>query len=80
MEQDYKKEMEEILDQFKCPKDFECYKSGLKTLCKAKQIGNEIFLECLEDIPQRCKFALFLARSYLCQCPLRIYIAEKFRK
>lgn len=80
MERDFKKEIEEILGQMQCPKDFECYKSGFEALCKARYVGGELFLECLEETPQRCKFSLFLGRSHLCQCPLRAYIAKKFKK
>ncbi len=80
MEETYKKEIEEIIDRFKCPKDFKCYKSGFEVLCKARDIGIELFLECLEETPQKCEFSLFLGRLYLCQCPLRAYIAEKLKK
>jgi hypothetical protein len=80
MRQDLKQEIEEIIGQFECPKDFRCYKSGLEVLCKAKYIGAEVFLECLEEVPHRCTFSLFLGRSYLCQCPLRAYIAKELKK
>lgn len=41
MEQDYKKEIEEIIGQIQCPKDFKCYKSGFQVLCKARDMGIE---------------------------------------
>ena len=37
------KEIEEIIGQMKCPKDFRCYQCGLEVLCKAKDIGMESF-------------------------------------
>jgi hypothetical protein len=80
MEKDYKKEIEEILGQMRCPKDFECYRSGLGVLCRAKEIGLETFLECSEDNPRNCKFSIPFADMYLCECPLRIYIAKKLKK
>jgi hypothetical protein len=80
MEEDLKKEIEEIIGQMQCPKDFVCYKSGFETLCRAKEIGVELFLQCLEETPQKCKFSVFLGRSYLCQCPLRFYIFKKLKK
>jgi hypothetical protein len=39
MEESTKKKLEEIIDQMKCPKNFICYKSGLKNLCKAEDVG-----------------------------------------
>ncbi len=77
MEGDYKKEIEKIISQFKCPKDFKCYKSGFDVLCKAKEIGLKSFLYCLEENPADCPFSRTFGRSYFCQCPLRIYIAKK---
>ncbi len=80
MEQDHRKEMEGILIGFKCPKGFLCYKSGIKALCKAKDIGLKAFLLCLEKGPEECSFSRSFGTSHLCQCPLRIYIAKKLKK
>lgn len=76
MGQDHKKEIEQIMSQFKCPKDFGCYKSGFKVLCKAKDIGIESFLECLEEHPRSCRFSLPFDTGHLCECPIRIYISK----
>ena len=35
MEQDYKKEMEESIDELECPKVLKCYKSGFENLCSS---------------------------------------------
>ena len=80
MEQDYEKEIKKLIGGITCPKDFECYRSGFHKLCKAKDVGVELFLECLEDLPQKCKFSVMIGRSYLCQCPLRYYIFKKLKK
>jgi hypothetical protein len=80
MEQDHKKQIEEIIGKIECPKDFKCYKSGFDNLCLAKDIGIESFLECLERNPQKCKFSFSFGLSYFCQCPLRVYIAKKLKK
>ena len=74
------KEIEEIIGQMKCPKDFRCYKSGLEVLCKAKDIGIDTYLECMEVYPQTCHFSVTFGYSHLCQCPLRVYIAKKLKK
>lgn len=80
MQQDSDKQIEEIIGQMKCPKDFRCWKSGLEVLCKARDIGQESFLECLEENPQECKFPLSFGYSYFCQCPLRVYIAKELKR
>jgi hypothetical protein len=80
MEEDYKKKIEEIIGQLKCSKDFECYKAGYENLCKAKDIGLESFLECLEQDLQGCQFSIPFGNTRFCQCPLRVYIAKKLNK
>jgi hypothetical protein len=80
MEQDRYKEIEKIVGQSKCSKDFECYKSGLKTPCKAEDVGLESHLLCLEERPFKCKFSVVFGGLYYCSCPLHIYIAKKLKK
>jgi hypothetical protein len=69
-----------IIGDLKCPKNFRCYRSGFENLCKASNIGVELFLECLEETPQKCKFSVTIGRLYLCECPLRYYIFKKLKK
>ena len=70
----------EIIDGLECPKDFQCCQAGFEKLCKARYIGVEGFLECLEENPAECKFAAnYHDQFFLYQCPLRIFIAEKFK-
>ena len=80
MEQDHMRQIEEFIGGMKCPKDFRCYKSGLENLCKAKDIGLETYLECLEENPQECEFSLSFGYSYFCRCRLRVYIAKRLGK
>jgi hypothetical protein len=80
MNQEQKKEIEEIIGGMKCPKDFKCYASGFANLCKSRDFGNEFILECLEETPLQCKFSATFGRSYFCYCPLRVYIAKKLKK
>lgn len=72
-----KKEIEQIIGQMRCPKDFECYKSGFEILCSAKDIGLETFVECLEEEAKKCSLSASFGFGSLCQCPLRIYICKK---
>ncbi len=80
MEQEYEKELKEIIGEMKCPKRFKCCWSGFEVLCKAKDVGSESFLECLEEDPSDCTFSISFVNTYLCKCPLRIYIAKKLKK
>lgn len=80
MDNNIKKEIEEIIGQMQCPKNFICAKNGLEHLCKAEDFGLEKYLDCLEENPTECTFALSFGKGYLCQCSLRIYIAKKLKK
>jgi hypothetical protein len=79
VEEDIRNQVEEIIIGVECPKDFECYYSGFNSLCNAKDIGIESFVECLEK-KKECKFSFRFALIYLCRCPLRVYISKKFKK
>jgi hypothetical protein len=80
MEQDHNKEIERIIDQMHCHKDFTCYNSGLEELCKARDTGMKSFLECLDENGFACSFSMPFGYKRYCQCPLRVYIAEKLGK
>ena len=80
MTQKQRTEIEKIISRIKCPKDFECYKSGFEKLCKARNYGLKGYIECLEENSQECNFSLAFGKGYLCKCPLRIYAAKKLRK
>lgn len=79
MQHEDMKVIEDIIDGIKCPNDFDCYKKEIEDLCKAKDFGLSDFLECLEKKPE-CKFSVPYGSWYLCECPLRIYIAKKLKK
>lgn len=80
MEEHVRKRIEEIIGQMQCAKDFTCAESGFENLCKAKDLGLETFLECMEDDPLHCLFSMSFAHGYFCACPLRVYIAKKLKK
>ena len=72
--------LETIIDRLKCPYDFVCYNSNFKKLCKAKDMGMESFIVCLEKKPEECVFSMSLAGSKYCRCQVRVYIAKVLRK
>ncbi|MBW2108220.1 MAG: hypothetical protein JRI36_06085 [Deltaproteobacteria bacterium] len=80
IDQKIEREVEDIIRELECPKHFRCYRSGFKDLCPAEDIGVNLFLECRDDRPEQCKFALLMGSSYLCQCSLRYYIFKKLKK
>ena len=72
--------IEEIIGSMTCPKGFRCAESGFATLCKARDFGVESYLDCLDESRTHCKFSLPFADIYLCQCPLRVFLAKKLNK
>jgi hypothetical protein len=80
MDEAQKKEIEEIIRHFECPKDFICYKSGFKVLCTAIDIPYKSYYACMEENARECKFAVPFGDTNFCECPLRVYIAKTFKK
>ena len=80
MTDEFDKEIESLIGQMKCPKNFRCYRAGSRELCKARDFGVENYLECLEKNPQECKFAMAFGVFYVCKCPLRYYLAMNCKK
>jgi hypothetical protein len=67
------------MKKIECSKDFQCYESKFKDLCRAEDIGLKSFLLCQEE-NRDCNFAIFFIDEYLCKCPLRVYIAKELKK
>ena len=75
-----KREIQEIMTKMRCPEDFRCYTSGFERLCKARDIGLKLYLQCLEEQPNECNFSFHCGDEFYCSCPLRVYLAKKVRK
>ena len=80
MDQESKKEIEEIIGGLEWLKDFRYYKSGFDVLCKAEDIGLKLYLRCLEEQPSQCKFSFHCRDEFYCSSPLRLYISKKLKK
>ena len=76
--QEHKTQIEEIISDIECQKEFKCFKSGFAELCKAQIFGSGEMVECLDEYPHRCNFSFGFGRSYLCKCSLRKYITKNF--
>jgi hypothetical protein len=72
--------IEAIIGKMSCPKMFKCADSGFEKLCKARDFGVESYLDCLDEKSSECPFALPFGEGYLCQCPLRVFLAKKHNK
>ena len=77
--EEFKKEITEIIGDLKCPKDFECHRSGFNNMCKAMDIGMETYAECMEEDPD-CLFSTKIGSFHYCKCPLRVHIAKELKK
>ena len=77
MNEKQKKEIEEILGDLTCSKDFRCYKSGFEYLCKAQNVGIKSFLRCMEEDGKEYKFSVTLGSAHFSECPRRKYIVKK---
>ena len=73
-------ELQEIIADLSCPKDFQCYKSGFQVLCKARDIGLQTFVECLEEHPCNCTFSFSLYGWNYCRCPVRVYVVKNLKR
>lgn len=76
MERDYKKEIEEIKGIMECPRDFACYKTRGRPLCKAKDIGMKDYVRIVENGSSWCKYLIVLEEGYFCKCPLCVYLTK----
>ncbi|MCP4681107.1 MAG: hypothetical protein GY864_02095 [Desulfobacterales bacterium] len=79
MKDEDRKKIEEIMAGMQCPKNFKCAESGFKYLCRAKDFGVENYLDCLEENPLACSFALSFGYGHFCQCPLRGFLSKKLK-
>ena len=48
--------------------------------CKAKDIGLDSYVECLEEYSHMCPFSVRYAQSYFCKSPARVYMAKRFKE
>ena len=78
MEQAYVQRIEQLLRD--CPQGSKCHNQEAGNLCKAKDVGMELFVECLEENPFECICATYFAQSWYCACPPRVHIAKELNQ
>ncbi len=52
------------------------FRPGVGFTCKAKDIGLEAFVQCLEQDAFRCPFSVRYSSSYFCRSSARVYAAK----
>jgi hypothetical protein len=80
MKEEHRRELQRIAEDVYCPKLLQCYYTGLEILCKARDIGLQSLVECLEEYPDKCPFSLSVPGFRLCKCQVRVYIAKNIGK
>jgi hypothetical protein len=56
------------------------YKPGVGFSCKAKDVGLNCYVECLEVDANRCPFSFSDGSGYYCISPIRSVIAKGLKK
>jgi len=70
-----------IIADMQCPKNFRCIEKEFKDICKAEDIGLDQHVVCKEKNASICIFSIHVKfKSYVCKCPLRVYIAKNLKK
>ena len=77
MDRKIKKELQEIIGEMECPEDCHCCESGLEARCRARDVGAESFLECMEEHSLGCPF--LVPHPFFCECSLRVYVSKKLK-
>ncbi|MFO7967163.1 MAG: hypothetical protein R6U44_06160 [Archaeoglobaceae archaeon] len=80
---DLKHEIEEIMENMDCPKDFACYKANFENLCKFEELCIEDYVECGSSCNESltiCPSRFDFGGSYLCSCPLRVFVAKRLNR
>jgi hypothetical protein len=80
MKEEHRRALENIIPEVSCPKLLQCYYTGLEVLCKARDIGLQALVECIEENPDKCPFSVSLGGMRICKCPIRVYIAKNIGK
>ena len=72
--------IENIISKQDCPLDFKCYKSGFEDLCGAIMDSGGMIVECIDENAKECRHSSPFGSAFLCNCPMRLYIARTYKK
>ena len=68
------KDIGELINE--SPEGCKYHRQSIRSLCKAKDVGLETFVECLEEDAEECPYSMLLAGVHYCKHSLRIHIAK----
>jgi hypothetical protein len=71
------KHAEEVLPRPRLLEDCKYYKPGVGFICKAKDIGLDSYVGCLQGNSFLCPFVLSYAYDYYCTSRARVFIAKE---
>ncbi len=78
METQQTHETKELMGE--CDPGCKCHGRGREKLCKARDIGLETFVECLEEFPFECGNSISYGAISYCSCPPRVQIAKELEE
>jgi hypothetical protein len=77
MDTERREKIKELLKD--CSPACTCYCQGIEAPCKARDIGLNSFVECLEEKPLDCASLVSFGDSCYCLCAPRIYMAKELK-
>lgn len=70
-------ECEHLRRKTRCDKEYRCLGPGAESLCAARDLGMDRFIECLASDGDKCRHALPFGRGRFCRCPIRISLEKQ---
>ena len=77
MEENYEKEIKEIMAGMDCTRNFACCKSGFQPRCEVKDVELQNHLEIEGDYDFFCKYLVVSNGVRYCKCPLCVYLTKR---
>lgn len=71
-------QLKQLKEEVNCQQNFRCLNESLKNHCTAKYYALADMMECLDKKPIICNYTVSFAKSNVCRCPLRKFIATNF--
>jgi len=78
MDDKVEKKLTELKESVKCPKNYRCIMESIENICHAKYHALSETMECLDKSEISCEYSESGNNIFLCNCPLRKFIAINF--
>jgi hypothetical protein len=80
MEHAHIQEVERLIYGLRLHKDCRWFQPGSGFTCKAKDVGLDLYVECLEKNSNECPFSVSYVHSYYCTSPARVYVTKELKR